>query len=75
MRKQYYDLPSKRGSVKEEGITMMERIEYRQTGMIKVKEPLSVGCRSRYDVVKERNYYDVVETPLYKLLDDYDFND
>ena len=63
------------GSIKNTTITEMEKIEYRQTGMIKVKEPLSVGCQSRYDVVRERNYYDVVETPLYKLLDDYDFSD
>lgn len=51
-------------------ITEMEKIEYRQTGMIKVKEPLSVGCKSHYEIIRERAYYDVVETPLFKLLDE-----
>lgn len=58
------------GSIMNTTITEMEKIEYRQTGMIKVKEPLSVGCRSNYENLRERAYYDVVETPLFKLLDE-----
>jgi hypothetical protein len=62
--------PRQYGSIQECSITEMEKIEYRQTGMIKVKEPLSVGCKSHYEIIRERAYYDVVETPLFKLLDE-----
>ena len=49
------------GEIKSIGISEMEKIEYRQTGMIKVKEtPLSFGelSSSKYEHV---DYYDWVE--------------
>lgn len=66
--------PWKQGSIKNENITMMEQIEYRQTGMIKIKDvPLSDGelKRRRFHDV---SYYDFVERDnLRRLLDDLDY--
>lgn len=53
--------PRRWGEIKSIGISEMEKIEYRQNGMIKVKEtPLSVGELSRlnYEYV---DYYDWCE--------------
>lgn len=53
--------PYNRGSVKECSISQMEYIEYRQTGMIKVKEtPVSRGELRRLSY-NDVGYYDFVE--------------
>lgn len=63
--------PHNRGSIKECSISQMEYIEYRQTGMIKIKEtPLSKGEHRHYS--DDANYYDVVEGTQYKWFEDLD---
>ena len=60
--KQYrYVSENNKGSIRNINLSPMEYIEYRQTGMIKVKEtPLSFGelFRSKYEHI---DYYDWVE--------------
>ena len=53
--------PYNRGSIKECSISQMEYIEYRQTGMIKVKEtPVSRGELRRLSY-NDTSYYDFAE--------------
>lgn len=52
----------KQGSIKNENISMMEQIEYRQTGMIKVKDTaLSRGELRRLSEHKDISYYDWID--------------
>lgn len=65
--------PHNRGSVKECLVSRMEYIEYKQTGMIKVKEvPLSGGELGRLSSHKDISYYDFVEKQD-RLIDYFDF--
>lgn len=51
--------PRRWGEIKSIGITEMEKIEYKQTGMIKIKDtPLSVGELSKLRYI---SYYDWAE--------------
>lgn len=67
-------VPRKYGSIKNIGITEMEKIEYRQTGMIKIKDT-AVGCSELQSLSNHGNasYYDFVERDsLQRLWDDLD---
>ena len=59
MKKEYKAPSWKRGSIRESEISPMEWIEYRQTGMIKVKDtPISRGELQRLKSHKSIGYYD-----------------
>ena len=61
--------PRAYGSIKQIGITEMEKIEYRQTGMIRVKEtPVSVGELNRLNSYRSVSYYEYID-PGYKWYD------
>lgn len=59
MKRKYIETTSNRGSIKECNISHMEYIEYKQTGMIKIKEsPVSRGEIQRLKSNKDLSYYD-----------------
>lgn len=61
-----------RGSVKEDTLTEMELIEYRQTGMIRAKwYPPAEDTRLKYS--KQVNYYDFAENQKGNIFFDLDF--
>lgn len=64
-------VPRKYGSIKNIGITEMEKIEYRQTGMIKIKDT-AVGCGElqRLSSHDDIDYYDFAENSQYRWFDD-----
>lgn len=62
----------KRGSIKECNISYCEYIEYKQTGMIKVKDtPLSRGELDRRAYRKSLGYYDMVYNQKFNWLDEW----
>ena len=64
----------KRGSIKECNISPWGYIEYKQTGMIKVKEvPVSRGEISRLASRRSLSYYDLVYNQKFNWLEDLDF--
>lgn len=55
--------PVRCGSIKNIGITELDKIEYRQTGMIRIKEtPVSRGEVQRSHYHDDIGYYDYVES-------------
>lgn len=63
--------PRQYGSIKECSITEMEKIEYRQTGMIRIKEtPVSKGELGRLAYRSGISYYDMVYCQKFNWLDE-----
>jgi hypothetical protein len=66
-------VPRKYGSIKEGRISEMDLIEYRQTGMIRIKEtPVSRGEIQRLNSHRNVSYYDWLQSQE-KLTDFFNF--
>ena len=73
MKRKYIETTSNRGSIKECNISQMEYIEYKQTGMIKIKEsPVSRGEIQRLNSHRNVSYYDWLQSQE-KLTDFFNF--